>query len=269
MASLGRLVAGVAHELNNPISFVLGNMLPLERYGERLTRYVGALHDGADAATLAELRRTLRIDALLADLPSLVAGIREGAQRTADIVAGLKRFSAMDREERGPVDLRAVIERAIHWVRKGTAPDFRIDWQPGDEPLVVQASAGQLLQVVMNLIQNAVDATAGRADARLAITATRLAPQRVRLDFVDNGPGVDAAVLPRIFEPFFTTKPVGLGTGLGLSISYGIVEQHGGRLGAVADPAGGRFSVELPLAAEGATDAAPPPLGRGGDATPV
>jgi two-component system sensor histidine kinase HupT/HoxJ len=249
MASLGRLVAGVAHELNNPISFVLGNVHALQKYGDRLARYLERLHGGAGADEAAALRARLRIDAVLADLPSLLAGMQEGAQRTADIVAGLKRFSAIDREERSEVDLRHVVERAIHWVQKGTAPGFRIDWQPPEQPLKVHGSAGPLMQVCLNLIQNAVDATAGRADARLAIEADP-GPGPVRLHFADNGPGIAEAVLPRLFDPFFTTKPVGKGTGLGLSISYGIVDQHGGRLSAANRGEGGAvFTLELPDAA--------------------
>lgn len=248
MASLGRLVAGVAHELNNPISFVLGNVHALQKYGERLARYLDAIHDGSDRDAQAALRKSLRIDALLADLPSLLQGMQEGAQRTADIVAGLKRFSAVDREERAPVDLRSVVERAIHWVRKGTAPGFRIDWQPPGEAVVVHGSAGQLLQVMMNLIQNAVDATAGRSDGRLSI-GLQCADGLATLRFEDNGPGIAPEVIGKVFDPFFTTKPVGQGTGLGLSISYGIVERHGGRLEAANAPQGGAvFGVSLPLA---------------------
>jgi two-component system sensor histidine kinase HupT/HoxJ len=254
MASLGRLVAGVAHELNNPISFVLGNVHALQKYGERLLRYLECVHAGAAPAELAELRQRLRIDAALADLPSLLQGMQEGGQRTADIVAGLKRFSAMDREERAPVDLRGVVDRAIHWVRKGMAPEFTVSWKPDRRPLTVRGSAGQLMQVVMNLIQNAVDATAGRAGARLAITAEREAGW-LRLRFTDNGPGIDPAALPRIFDPFFTTKPVGQGTGLGLSISYGIVEQHGGRLSAANTPGGGAvLTLELPAEPDAGRD---------------
>jgi two-component system sensor histidine kinase HupT/HoxJ len=249
MASLGRLVAGVAHELNNPISFVLGNVAALQKYGDRLAAYLERLHAGAPASEQAALRHSLRIDTVLADLPSLLQGMQEGAQRTADIVSGLKRFSAVDREESVPVDLRAVVERAIHWVRKGAAPDFRVEWSAPPRPLMVRGNAGQLMQVVMNLVQNASDATAGRPDARLAIDAASSADDdTVVLYFVDNGPGLAEDVLPRVFDPFFTTKPVGQGTGLGLSISYGIVERHGGRLAAGNAPGGGaRFSLELPL----------------------
>jgi two-component system sensor histidine kinase HupT/HoxJ len=251
MASLGRLVAGVAHELNNPISFVLGNVHALQKYGDRLLRYLDRVHAGAAPAELAELRRSLRIDAALADLPSLLQGMQEGGLRTADIVSGLKRFSAVDREQRASVDLRGVVDRAIHWVRKGMAPEFTVTWHPGEVPLMVCGNPGQLMQVMMNLIQNAVDATAGRAGAQLTITAHD-AGGWLRLRFADNGPGMDAAVLPRVFDPFFTTKPVGQGTGLGLSISYGIVEQHGGRLSAENAATGGAvLTLELPAAPAG------------------
>ena len=247
MASLGRLVAGVAHELNNPISFVLGNVHALKRYTERLGRYLDAVHDDVPADEREALRRQWRIDHLLADLPSLMEGTLEGAQRTADIVNGLKRFSAVDREERTRVDLNAVIERAIHWVKKGTAPSFEVLWTPGP-PCEVMGSAGQLLQVMMNLIQNAYDASAGRPGAppRLAVRG-ECDGAWTRLHFHDNGPGMAAEHLSRVFDPFFTTKPVGKGTGLGLSISYGIVEQHGGRLSAANHADGGAvFTLELP-----------------------
>ena len=248
MASLGRLVAGVAHELNNPISFVLGNVHALQRYTERLREYLGAIHAQADAQEQAGLRTKLRIDHLLADLPSLMEGTLEGAQRTADIVQGLKRFSAMDRGERSEVDLNGVVERAIHWVRKGTAPAFEVHWSPG-EPSSLLGNAGQLLQVVMNLVQNAYDAAATRDNPAPALwVALRRQGDTARLSFRDNGPGIAQEHLSRIFDPFFTTKPVGKGTGLGLSISYGIVEQHGGRLTAGNAPQGGaEFVLELPL----------------------
>ncbi|KAB0576386.1 PAS domain-containing protein [Ideonella dechloratans] len=251
MASLGRLVAGVAHELNNPISFLLGNVSALRKYADRLEQYLGAVHAGPLPPELAALRQRLRIDAALADLPSVIDGMTEGAHRTADIVNALKRFSVIDRMERGPVDLGQVVEQAIHWVRKGAAPDFRIDWTPPAAPVQVLGSAGQLLQVMLNLIQNAADACAGRPEGRLRITLEP--PERpggkLRLRFADNGPGIAPEHVARVFDPFFTTKPVGKGTGLGLSISYGLIDQHGGHL-SLAPAAGGgaEFTVELPVA---------------------
>lgn len=254
MASLGRLVAGVAHELNNPISFVLGNVHALHRYSERLRQYLAAVHAGQAPQVLQDLRAKLRIDHLLGDLPSLIDGTLEGAQRTADIVHGLKRFSAKDREERKPVDLNEVIERAILWVRKGAAPTFDVFWQPGAACLVM-GSGAQLQQVLMNLLQNACDAAAARGAAPIVwITATHDGAQ-VRVAVRDNGIGIPEENLLRIFDPFFTTKPVGAGTGLGLSISYGIVEQHGGELAVHNHPAGGtEFTLMLPWASAAKAD---------------
>ncbi|OIP14606.1 MAG: PAS domain-containing sensor histidine kinase [Comamonadaceae bacterium CG_4_9_14_3_um_filter_60_33] len=264
MASLGRLVAGVAHELNNPISFVLGNVHVLQRYGSRLERYLGAVHQLDLPESVQALRKELRMDAIVKDLPSLMEGTLEGAQRTADIVNGLKRFSTASQGEVTQVELNAVVERAIHWVQKGTAPNFEIHWTHGPDCLV-SGNAGQLLQVMMNLIQNAADA-ANNTNANTATDAieaakasTAAAPQlritltlhdgQVQLRFADNGPGIAPEHLLRIFDPFFTTKSVGKGTGLGLSISYGLVEQHGGRLSCANLPQGGaEFTVTLPCA---------------------
>ncbi len=250
MASLGRLVAGVAHELNNPISFVLGNVHVLQRYNKRLTQYLSALHQIELPQTLQDLRRDLRIDALIQDLPSLMEGTIEGAQRTTDIVNGLKRFSSASQGEVTQVELNGVIERAIHWVQKGTTPDFEILWAHGPQCLV-SGNAGQLLQVMMNLIQNASDAASGMPrpsgqspHLRISLAYTN---GMVQVQFEDNGPGIAPENLPHLFDPFFTTKPVGKGTGLGLSISYGLVEQHGGQLSCANLPQGGAaFTLTLP-----------------------
>jgi two-component system sensor histidine kinase HupT/HoxJ len=251
MASLGRLVAGVAHELNNPISFVLGNVHVMQRYSKRLTQYLAAIHQMELPQTVQATRQDLRIDSLVNDLPSLMEGTIEGAQRTAEIVNGLKRFSNASQGEVTAVELNAVIERAIHWVEKGTAPHFEIHWTHGPDCLV-NGNAGQLLQVMMNLIQNASDAASSRPLAsdeapQLHIRLTQENGQ-VHVQFEDNGPGIAPDHLSHIFVPFFTTKPVGKGTGLGLSISYGLVEQHGGLLSyAQAATGGAVFTLRLPL----------------------
>jgi len=253
MSSLGRLVAGVAHELNNPISFVLGNVHVLNRYTTRLRQYLDALHAEAclsHNATLHALAEKLRIEHILKDLPSLMEGTIEGAQRTASIVDGLKRFSVLDGEECEVVVIDAVVERAIHWVRTGMKLDFDVAFQ-GCPGCAVMGNAGQLLQVLMNLIQNAYDAAASPTGVtpKLRICARREA-NRVVISLHDNGPGIAPQVMSRIFEPFFTTKPVCKGTGLGLSISYGIVERHGGTLSAINHAEGGaEFVLQLPAIA--------------------
>ncbi len=251
MSSLGRLVAGVAHELNNPISFVLGNVHALNRYTTRLRQYLDAVHSeaalGNNPALLA-LAHKLRIEHILQDLPSLMDGTIEGAQRTASIVDGLKRFSAQDGKEREMVAVDAIIERAIHWVRTGMKLDFDVELQACPDCMVT-GNAGQLLQVLMNLIQNAYDAASAQPGVSpvLKICAKREA-NFLLISLHDNGPGIAPEVMFSIFEPFFTTKPVGKGTGLGLSISYGIVERHGGTLTAHNHPQGGaEFVLRLPL----------------------
>lgn len=248
MVSLGRLVAGVAHELNNPISFVLGNVLSLQRYAGRLGEYLGAVHASAAAeeAGLQGMRQSLRIDRILADMPNLIAGMIEGAERTRDIVDALKRFSAADKMTPERVNLNDVVERSVRWVAQSASQRFAVelDLPPS---LVCTGSSGQLQQVVMNLVQNAADATASQPDARLRVSA-RVLDGRVTLRFADNGPGIAEEHLGRLFEPFFTTKPVGQGTGLGLSISYGIVERHRGSLRAGnAAEGGAEFILTLPV----------------------
>ncbi len=249
MASLGRLVAGVAHELNNPISFVLGNVLALQRYAGRLQTYLEHVHacDCAHTPALDDLRRELRIDRILQDMQPLLDGMIEGAERTRDIVDGLKRFSAIDRHADEPFNLAEVVGRAVRWVTRSGLPHFRVTAElPAELPVV--GSSGQMQQVIMNIVQNACDATAGQPSPSLEIS---LQPGEgpIVLRFADNGPGIPPEYLARLFDPFFTTKPVGQGTGLGLSISYGIVERHGGRLEAANRPEGGAvFTLTLPRA---------------------
>jgi len=247
MVSLGRLVAGVAHELNNPISFVLGNVLSLQRYATRLGRYLNAVHhsDAGQQDGLPALREELRIDRILADMPNLIDGMIEGAERTRDIVDALKRFSAVDKAAPEEVDLNEVIERSVRWVTRSAPARFTVDLDLPAQ-LRCRGSSGQLQQVVMNLVQNACDATAEHGDARLRIAGSDDG-ERLRIVFTDNGPGIPESHLAHVFEPFFTTKPVGQGTGLGLSISYGIVERHGGHLEArnIAG-SGAEFVLTLP-----------------------
>ncbi|MGP1681021.1 MAG: sensor histidine kinase [Giesbergeria sp.] len=193
------------------------------------------------------LAHNLRIEHILNDLPSLMDGTIEGAQRTASIVDGLKRFSALNHEESDAIAIDAVIERAIHWVKKGLALGFDVqfhrcpDWR-------VLGNSGQLLQVLMNLIQNACDAAGARPGV---LPVRRIGADHeagwVVISLHDNGPGISPEDLPSIYEPFFTTKP--LGKGLGLSVSYGIVERHGGTLVAHNHPQGGaEFVLRLPAA---------------------
>lgn len=245
MAALGRLVAGVAHELNNPISFVFGNMHALKRYGERITEYLHAIDGGDKQGRLGELRAKLKIDRILSDIGPLVEGTLEGAERVADIVQELRRFSSSQKEEPQPFDLVQTVRTASQWVVKAARhkPDIVLD---APVQLEIVGRKGPVHQIVVNLVQNAVDVMAGRSTAPIEVTCGRKSGEafvRVR----DHGPGLRDADMDRIFEPFYTTKPLGEGTGLGLYVSYGLAQELGGRLDVANDLEGGAiFTLIFP-----------------------
>lgn len=245
MASLGRLVAGVAHELNNPISFIYGNIHTLDRYRDRMSAYLGAIHRGAEPAEIERLRRDLKIDALLADYGSLIEGTLEGAMRVADVVKNLRRLSFPKSGESLRVDVDRVVRTAVRWAARAKPHhvDFAFDIAPD---LQILGNEGQFHQIIVNLIDNALDAVRGQAAPRIEIVAQRDGDQIV-ITISDNGAGLPDGLIDKIFEPFFTTKPVGEGTGLGLWISYGIAREHGGTLAAANRSGGGAvFTLMLP-----------------------
>ncbi|MCB1759092.1 MAG: PAS domain S-box protein [Gammaproteobacteria bacterium] len=247
MASLGRLVAGVAHELNNPISFVFGNMHALKGYGERIKRYLEALHGGDDPAACATLREELRIDRILGDIGSLIDGTLEGAERVSNIVQDLRRFSGNQQQQQQVFELCPLVRTAVDWVIKAARDKPRVELRL-DESLSVEGNNGSTHQILVNLLQNAVDVLEDRDDPRLCVCCRREA-ERVLVEVSDNGPGIPQSDLLRVFDPFFTTKEVGKGTGLGLYISYGLATDQGGDLQAVNLPAGGaRFVLSMKAA---------------------
>lgn len=240
MASLGRLVAGVAHELNNPISFVYGNMHALQRYTDRLCAYFDAINEGNSREQLKAMREKLRLDKAIRDLNSLVEGTMEGADRVKEIVNDLRQFSSTQESEKAVFDLSHVIKTAMHWIiKESKAPIDVVETIPTD--LTAFGHSGQIHQVVVNLIQNAVDAMDASDPKRLLLSA-QIEDGKVIFEVRDSGPGIPDDFLSRLFDPFFTTKPVGQGTGLGLSISYGIVSEHGGELVIQNHPDGGALA---------------------------
>ncbi|MCW8906671.1 MAG: ATP-binding protein [Sedimenticola sp.] len=247
MASLGRLVAGVAHELNNPISFVFGNMHALKRYGDRITRYLQAVHDGVDGAQRESLRRELKIDHILSDIGSLIDGTLEGAERVSDIVMDLRRFSGNQQEDNQPFQLAPVINTAVDWVVKAARrkPDLTIEVPEELEAIGIK---GLVHQILVNLVQNALDVMEEMETPKLEIRGWR-DWDNVRIEVRDFGPGIPKQNLMRVFDPFFTTKDVGKGTGLGLYISYGLASDQGGSLMASNHPDGGAmFTLTLKAA---------------------
>ncbi|MDA9488949.1 sensor histidine kinase [Bradyrhizobium sp. CCBAU 11361] len=245
MASMGRLVAGVAHELNNPISFVYGNIHTLTRYRAAIAAYLDAVHDRGLASDLAALKKSLRIDDILEDFGPLIDGTMEGAVRISEIVKNLRRLSFSKLGEVERVNIERLINTAVLWAVR--TKQVRIDLQMELEPeLWISGNEGQLHQVIVNLVENAIDAMRSTEQPRLVVSAAR-GGNEILFRISDNGPGIDKDHINHIFEPFFTTKRVGEGTGLGMWISYGIVREHGGELVAANEPEGGAtFSFALP-----------------------
>jgi two-component system sensor histidine kinase HupT/HoxJ len=250
LASLGRLLAGVAHELNNPISFVYANAHALDRYATKFETYFDRVQAGASREELIRLREDLRLDREIRNLRTAVQGARDGAERVRDIVEDLRRLSADGSGEMRDFDLVETARVAASWVLRGGRRDVALRFE-GAEHLMARGREGHVQQVVMNLVQNALDALDGVADPQIVLTAHR-AGAFAELTVSDNGPGVPTDLEGTIFDPFFTTKPVGRGTGLGLSISHKIAEEHGGALRLVSRAGeGAAFRLELPRGAGG------------------
>ncbi|HEY8120807.1 MAG TPA: ATP-binding protein [Myxococcota bacterium] len=234
MRSLGQLVAGVAHELNNPIGFVHANLQLLPGYMDKL---IEAQEAGGDASKPREAIR------------KLLSRSREGTERVKNIVMDLRSFSRMDQAELTDADLNAELTRTLGLMEPRFKDGIRVERELGQLPLV-RCYPAQLNQVFMNLVMNACDAIDGHGSVRVS---TEPREHGVRVSIADDGPGIPPAIRARIFEPFFTTKPAGQGTGLGLSISHGIVERHGGTLSVECPPQGGTvFRIDLPLVARAA-----------------
>lgn len=249
LAGLGRLLAGVAHELNNPISFVYANAHALERYAGKFETYFARVQDGASREDLIALRHDLRLDRAVTNLRTAIDGARDGSERVRDIVEDLRRLSSDGSGETVAFDLAETARIAAEWVLKGMKQPVALD-HSALGAVQVSGRPGHVQQVVMNLIQNSVDALEGRDGARIRL-ATGIEAGRATLTVTDNGPGVPEALRHAIFDPFFTTKPVGRGTGLGLSISHKIAVEHGGALTLCDSAEGACFRLDLPLAAAG------------------
>lgn len=245
MASLGRLVAGVAHELNNPISVIFGNMHVLKGYGKGLTAYIEQVNEDDTSVALSEARKTLKIDHILEDMQPLIEGSLEGAERVSNIVQDLRRYSGNQREMPLQFDLVVTIRKAVQWGLKAVSvePDT-VFHMPAEYSIV--GCKGQVHQILVNLVQNAVDAMSNSPVRRLEIRL-EAGEGTARIFVRDHGPGIKKGDLMKIFDPFYTSKPVGEGTGLGLYISYGLAQELGGSLQVQnASDGGAIFILELP-----------------------
>jgi signal transduction histidine kinase len=262
MSSLGQLVAGVAHEINNPVNFIYGNLNHAQEYAQDLLQLV-QLYQQAYPSPTADIQaeeRAIDLEFILDDLPKLLASMRVGAERIKQIVTSLRTFSRMDEADVKSVNLHDGIDSTLlilqHRLKpKSNQPEIQVAKNYGELPLV-ECYPGQLNQVFMNLLSNAIDALEDSYHSkvecalapRIQIT-TQTIGNLVRIEFTDNGSGIAAETQARLFDPFFTTKPVGKGTGLGLSISYDIVTtKHQGQLHCASRPGqGSTFTIDIPL----------------------
>lgn len=266
MSSLGQLVAGVAHEINNPVNFIHGNVYHARQYTEDLLSLADLyeLHCQTAHPAIADKLEEIDLPFIRKDLPRLLSSMQVGADRIREIVRSLRIFSRLDEAEVKEVDIHEGIDSTLTILQNRLKartghPGIAVVREYGNLP-AVECYAGQLNQVFMNLLSNAIDALDESINRRspealkadpptIWIRTERGTGDRVVIHISDNGPGLSAIAEERIFNPFFTTKPVGQGTGLGLSISYQIVtETHHGSLRCVSQPGqGADFVIELPL----------------------
>jgi histidine kinase len=253
MSSLGQVVGGIAHEINNPINFIYGNLYYTNEYAENLLDLLRLYQNNYPNPVQEIVNETEQIDLdfLMTDFTKMIESMRVGAARVRDIVLSLRNFSRLDESDRKWVNLHEGIDSTL-MILDHKLIDIQVLKEYGNLPLV-NCYPGEINQVFMNVLTNAIDALSREKrgkefDSTIQICTEVAEGNQVAIRIVDNGVGMSSEVLGKIFDPFFTTKEVGKGTGLGLSISYQIVvEQHGGKLLCKSEPGeGSEFTILLP-----------------------
>jgi len=261
MSSIGQMVAGVAHEINNPVNFIYGNILPAKQYACDLVKMLSLYqqHYPEPVTEIAQELEEIEVDFIADDFPKLMASMQQGANRIKQIVLSLRNFSRLDETDCKVIDIHEGIESTLVILQHRLQPqpkrrEIQLIKNYGILPKV-ECYPAQLNQVFMNLLLNAIDAVEEssanctcKAKQIRIVTEVSLENQ-VCVRISDTGPGIRPEVQSRIFDPFFTTKPIGSGTGLGLSISYQIVKDtHGGKLECHSEVGRGtEFAIELPI----------------------
>ncbi|HLP92180.1 MAG TPA: ATP-binding protein [Nostocaceae cyanobacterium] len=256
MSSLGRMLTGVAHEINNPVNFISGNLIHASNYFQDLLTLVQTYQTEIPEppTPVQELIEEIDLEFLASDVPKLFQSMEMGADRTREIVRSLKDFSRLDEGEPQAVDLHACIESTLLILNNRIKHGYKIVRNYGKIPFV-PGYTGLLYQVFMNILTNAIDALEEKYNQNpefkpeITITTEKEGDNQVAVKIADNGPGISPEHKNKIFDNFFTTKPRGIGTGLGLSISYQIVvEKHQGKLTFTSElNQGTEFIIALPL----------------------
>jgi signal transduction histidine kinase len=266
MSSLGQLIAGIAHEINNPVNFIYGNLTYVNEYTQQLLGLINLYeqHDAHNHPEIEVLIKNIELEFIREDLPKMLSSMKVGAERIRQIVLTLRNFSRLDEAEMKPVNIHDGIDSTILILQsrlkpKPDCPPIQIIQEYGDLPKI-ECYASQLNQVFMNLLSNAIDGLnyydkkrsleqIKKDPSTITIRTSMLNDDWIRISVKDNGLGITSEVRTHLFSPFFTTKPVGQGTGLGLSISYQIVvDKHGGDLRCLSQPdRGAEFVIEIPI----------------------
>lgn len=253
MKSLGELVAGIMHEINNPINFIYGNMSHLKNYSQDLFTLIDDFDKFKDdlspehKAAYEKMLKDIDYEFLKEDLPDLIKSCHEGTERTKNIILNLKDFSRMEESAITNVDLPKEIDSTLNILNNKFKHGITVKKDYHDDVPKIEAYGGQLNQVFMNILDNAAFAVEGKEGAEVDITI-RKDEKFAYIEIQDNGKGMNEETKNKIFNPFFTTKPVGQGTGLGLSISYKVIKNHNGSINVDSEVGKGtKFTIKLPL----------------------